>query len=275
MAEMYLKTLISNVMNELTTTAPLTKDSISSNPDLLKAYFFKIKELHTSGERFPVNFDEVWPLVYSRRDNAFTHLKETFYDGDDFNLLQNQKVVKINELQNGVKVDVYLTVACLEHFVARKVREVFEVYRQIFHQATTQMTQAQALLQSVQVLVNLEKRTIKIEKDVAGLMADRQLATQQLTVLPLSDEEMPELSEKDEVIKLVNNYSRMTGINQHNVWNSIYDRLLYAYHIKIKAYKKQKGESYLQVADREGHLGKIKTIISSFIKNFQSQLRIA
>ena len=33
------------------------------------------------------------------------------------------------------KADVYmLSTACMEYFIARKVRSVFEVYRQVFHQ---------------------------------------------------------------------------------------------------------------------------------------------
>lgn len=36
--------------------------------------------------------------------------------------------------------DYMLTVSCMEFFIARKVRAVFEVYRQVFHKATTTST---------------------------------------------------------------------------------------------------------------------------------------
>ena len=44
----------------------------------LKLAYNKIFELKQSGEEFPVNFDDVWPLVFSRRDKAISTLKSNF-----------------------------------------------------------------------------------------------------------------------------------------------------------------------------------------------------
>lgn len=109
----------------------LTKES---SGEQLRQYFTAIMRLSKSGEDFPVNLDDVWVLAYGRKDAALTALKNgEFYDGSDYIASQNRKVVNINELENGVRVDVKISVSCMEYLIARKVRAVFEVYRQVFH----------------------------------------------------------------------------------------------------------------------------------------------
>lgn len=115
---------------------PKMPDSIlrkDSNPELIKEYFIKILELKKEGESFPVNLDEVWPLAYSRRDKAFSVLRHDFIEGEDYNLHQKGKVVYSSSLINGIKIDARLAVSCLEYFIAKKTRSVFEVYRKVFH----------------------------------------------------------------------------------------------------------------------------------------------
>lgn len=61
----------------------LTKLSSDSE---IKAYFIQVLNLSRSKEEFPVNLDEVWPLVYSRRDKAIRALRcgEIFMEGIDY-----------------------------------------------------------------------------------------------------------------------------------------------------------------------------------------------
>lgn len=47
--------------------------------------------------------------------------------------MQKNKVVNTNNLVNGVKYDCHLSLPCMEFFIARKVRPVFDVYREVFH----------------------------------------------------------------------------------------------------------------------------------------------
>ena len=107
----------------------LTKDSGNRE---IKMYFQKILELKEIGAEFPVDLDEVWMLVYPRKDHAVRVLKENFMQGVDY-----QVFPKNEENSNGGRpTNVYkLSVPCLEFFIARKIREVFEVYRQVFHKA--------------------------------------------------------------------------------------------------------------------------------------------
>ena len=108
----------------------LTKDSTAEQ---LRAYFEFLLKLYRSNEKYPVDLDSVWMVVYSRRDKALASLREIFIEGVDYNLHQEGKVVSFNDLRNGVKVTASLTVECFEYFIARKVRKVFDVYRSVFH----------------------------------------------------------------------------------------------------------------------------------------------
>lgn len=98
----------------------LTKTS--SNEEI-KAYFKAVFELSRSEEDFPVDIDEVWMLIYSERGKATKALRYNFIEGVDF--------IAVAQTGNGgqfAKIDYKLTVSCLEYFIARKVRPVFEVY---------------------------------------------------------------------------------------------------------------------------------------------------
>lgn len=123
----------------------LTKQSTDQE---IKAYFEEVLKLSKDSEEFPVNLDDVWPLVYSEKGKAVRALKsnDLFLKDVDYILLaQNGKQDESNGKQDESNVKQYnswggnnqvtymLSVPCLEFFIARKVRPVFEVYRQVFH----------------------------------------------------------------------------------------------------------------------------------------------
>lgn len=131
----------------LGTSFALNKES--SNNDLLR-YFKAILKLQKLNESFPVNIDEVWMLVYTNRNKAIYSLRGNFIEGEDFNLYQMGKVVNSKELKNGIKIDAKLSVSCMEYFVARKSRPVFDVYRKVFHK-TAEILQEPSLITSKQI----------------------------------------------------------------------------------------------------------------------------
>lgn len=107
----------------------LTKESSEKE---IKAYFAAVLKLTESQNEFPVNLDEVWPLVYGRKEEAVRTLTSSkqFIEGIDYQVLRRNA----ENLKGGRPTDdYYLTVPCMEFFIARKVRPVFEVYRQVFH----------------------------------------------------------------------------------------------------------------------------------------------
>lgn len=114
----------------MSTNSALSKESSESE---IKRYFNAILELSKSDNEFPINLEEVWMLVYSEKSKAVRALKESFIENVDYKTFaQNGKQDKSSWGGNN-KVNYYLTVSCMEFFIARKVRPVFEVYRQVFH----------------------------------------------------------------------------------------------------------------------------------------------
>ena len=97
-----------------------------------KMYFTAVLNLSKTGEEFPVDFDEVWQMVYSAKNKAVAELKDKFLQNVDYQLI-DQKVHASNPQGYVWEHKYYLTVSCLEFFIARKDREVFEIYRQVFH----------------------------------------------------------------------------------------------------------------------------------------------
>ena len=121
----------------------LTKQSTDQE---IKAYFEEVLRMSRDSEEFPVNLDDVWPLVYSRKDKAVRALQsnDLFMQNVDYQVLpqngEKSGVLAQNggKVQNGRPTEIYmLSVPCLEFFIARKVRPVFEVYRQVFHKVAS------------------------------------------------------------------------------------------------------------------------------------------
>lgn len=115
----------------------LTKQSTDQE---IKAYFEEVLRLARDSEEFPVNLDEVWPLVFGRKQEAVRALKndKLFVEYIDFQPLRKDAQRSDNGQFNGCdKVTYMLSVPCLEFFIARKVRPVFEVYRQVFHKVAS------------------------------------------------------------------------------------------------------------------------------------------
>lgn len=151
-------------MNELI----LSKSSSESD---LKRYFTAVLELSKSDNKFPINLDEVWPLVYAERGVAVRTLKKNFFENEDFITVDQN----VNGRNNGQfsKTDYFLSLSCLEYFIARKVRPVFEVYRQVFHKAaiapalpTTYKEALTQLLAQVEHNEQLQLENKKLQEDV-------------------------------------------------------------------------------------------------------------
>lgn len=133
--------------------------SKSSTEEQLKQYFMGIVELNKSSEEFPINLDDIWPIGYTRRDNAIRDLKNGFYEGEDYvikdlsqvpdyqfllkieenpnnsQVSDNQRLLKFEENPKGGRPKSYyfLSVSCAEYLIVRKCRPAFEVYRRVFH----------------------------------------------------------------------------------------------------------------------------------------------
>ena len=125
----------------------LTKESVPSD---IERYFRGVLALDQQDKVFSVNLDDVWRLAYNRKDAAVRALKANFIENVDYlSLPQNVERSEDGTFISG-GTDYYLTSACLEYFVARKIRPVFEVYRRVFHHAVAQVQQQPSLQEQIQ-----------------------------------------------------------------------------------------------------------------------------
>lgn len=136
----------------------LTKDSV---PTDIERYFRGVLALDQQDKVFSVNLDDVWRLAYNRKDAAVRALKANFIENVDYlTLPQNVERSEDGTFISG-GTDYYLTSACLEYFVARKVRPVFEVYRRVFHHAVAQVQQQPSLQEQIQANLTFADWAIK------------------------------------------------------------------------------------------------------------------
>lgn len=141
----------------------LTKDSVPAD---IERYFRGVLALDQQDKVFSVNLDDVWQLAYSRKDNAVRALKANFMENVDYIAIQKSENSSLpqnaeQDWGGNNKVDYYITSACLEYFVARKVRPVFEVYRRVFHHAVAQVQQQPSLQEQIQANLTFADWAIK------------------------------------------------------------------------------------------------------------------
>ncbi|NVO31196.1 phage antirepressor KilAC domain-containing protein [Hymenobacter lapidiphilus] len=95
-------------------------------PEKLRHYFEAVFAAEDSGEEFAVRLSSVWRIGYGRKADAVAALRKSFVEGVDFEVLRQLP----ENPTGGRPEEVYsLTTSCLEYFVVRANREVFDVYR--------------------------------------------------------------------------------------------------------------------------------------------------
>lgn len=160
--------------------AKLTLHSESSNDSLdfltrgngetvsIKDYFQSILNLTNSGEEFPVDLDDVWPLVYNRKDVAVRALnnKDYFTEGIDYQFFrQNAENSGAGRPTGRYR----LSVRCLEFLIARRVPAVFEVYRKVFHRTFSEPIQVKLGPTSYVEDINAKLLTVKMMSEILNL----------------------------------------------------------------------------------------------------------
>ncbi|HJG00252.1 MAG TPA: phage antirepressor KilAC domain-containing protein [Bacteroides clarus] len=147
----------------------LSKESSESE---IKHYFNAVLELSKSDNEFPINIDEVWMLVYSRRDYATDALKKDFIENVDY------RCTSVKTEVGSTRIEYEISVSCMEFFIARKVRPVFEVYRQVFHKvAKHELSRKELALMVIQA--EEEKERLLLENN--HLSKTVELQTKELT----------------------------------------------------------------------------------------------
>ena len=149
-----------NLSKDVNNSIILTPSNCTTS--VIRNYFQYLLTLSKSGEAYPVNLEDVYYLAYSLKENAVKALKkdETFVQGLDYQVL----VQNDGNLFGGRPTNVYkLSIPCLEYFIARKVRPVFEVYRQVFHTVPDVAMKVRA---DKDKMAKLEKKVESLERQI-------------------------------------------------------------------------------------------------------------
>lgn len=129
------------------------------------------------------------------------------------------------------------------------------------------LSQLEILVQSAQALLEQSKRIENVEKRLDAMEQEREENGKLLLAVAVSSEKVPEISLRDKIRQLVNKYASATNTRQQDVWHKVYEQLYYLYHISIGNYKKKfKGETKLEIAERNNILDKVYAIISNMVR---------
>ena len=139
-------------------------------------------------------------------------------------------------------------------------------------------SQLEILQLSINQLVEQEHRLASVERDVADTKKEIAEMKQEriengklLLEAEVSENKVPEISMRNKIRRLVNQYAVATNTSQRDIWHDIYNNLYYAYNISINSYKEKKNQSSLDVAEKHGFLGKMFDIVSKKVKGVNNQ----
>lgn len=132
------------------------------------------------------------------------------------------------------------------------------------------LSQLEILQGSVNALIEHDKRLKAVEQRLDNMDKEREENGRLLLKAKLSDIPTPQQSVRSRINELVCEYARATNTAHRDVWNTIYKKLKYLYHISINSYKKVKPtETKLDVVERIGVLENVLSIISEMINDFK------
>lgn len=133
-------------------------------------------------------------------------------------------------------------------------------------------SQLEILKMSINQLVEQEHRLSSVERDVAETKKEIAEMKQEriengklLLEAEVSENKVPEISMRNKIRRLVNQYAAATNTSQRDIWHDIYNNLYYAYGISINSYKDKDCKTKLDIAEKHGFLGKMFDIVSNIV----------
>lgn len=133
-------------------------------------------------------------------------------------------------------------------------------------------SQLEILQMSINQLVEQEHRLSSVErevaetkKEIAEMKQERIENGKLLLEAEVSENKVPEISMRNKIRRLVNQYAAATNTSQRDIWHDIYNNLYYAYGISINSYKDKDCKTKLDIAEKHGFLGKMFDIVSKIV----------
>jgi len=237
-----------------------------SDTDTIRSYFQKVRELAKSGVQYPVNLNEVWGLVYSRKGDAVRALINDFEKDFDYQPLR-KNAKRTTGGQN--EVSYVLSLPCMEFFIARKVRAVFNVYRDVFHWVADSLEDSvkgkiEALVrisnEQTEKIIGLESKLMRLNKAI------KQHRSRSFQAIVDNRVKRDQQTERRDLFNLFEQYVKVESISSGA---SILDDILRAvsrhYNWDLRVTQRQGGEHYFDVAIRYGKGHVISEVIKSHL----------
>ncbi|WP_338868489.1 Rha family transcriptional regulator [Spirosoma sp. SC4-14] len=132
-----------------------------------------------------------------------------------------------------------------------------------FAEARRRLREASQAMLPADYIRQQEQRLADLEQQLKQVLDAQQQAARLLLDVPRSTEPLPVETTRIKIQRIVNGYCRVNNLKQQDIWRRVYDRLFYLYRVNIRAHKRSDRESWLDVAERSGHLEKIYAIVSA------------
>jgi Rha family phage regulatory protein len=149
--------------------------------------------------------------------------------------------------------------------------KAFNKMEAIIKEQTKPKSQAEMLLEQCKLMVEQEHRLQKVEQRLDKIDEERVENGKLLLEAEVSENKVPEITMRNKIRRLVNQYAAATNTSQKDIWHDIYNNLYYAYNISINSYKEKKSQSNLDIAEKHGFLGKMFYIVSKMVKNVNNR----
>ncbi len=145
--------------------------------------------------------------------------------------------------------------------------KAFNQMEEVIKESIKPKNRAEMLLEQCKLMVEQERRLSSVEHRLDTMDKEREENRRLLLEAETSKNKVPSITMRNNIRKLVNQYSKATNTDQQDVWYKIYDNLYYIYSISINSYKKNKRQTKLDVAEKHGFLSKIFDIISDMVNS--------
>lgn len=149
--------------------------------------------------------------------------------------------------------------------------KAFNKMEAIIKEQAKPKSQAEMLLEQCKLMVEQEHCLQKVEQRLDRMDEERIENGKLLLEAEISENKVPEITMRNKIRRLVNQYAAATNTSQRDIWHDIYNNLYYAYNISINSYKEKKSQSNLDIAEKHGFLGKMYDIVSKMVKNINNR----
>lgn len=149
--------------------------------------------------------------------------------------------------------------------------EAFNKMEEEIKKSAKPMSQLEILQMSVNQLVEQEKRISNVEKRLDDMETERKTNENLLLEVKLSENKVPEMTDRKRVMQLINQYYLATNTPHKAIWHKINQCLYYNYGISVNSYKRKPKDTGLDVAQEHGYIDKILDIVSDMIEKVNNK----